>query len=314
MARRRITGLKPILDGRYDKEPPPPKERPKEPEPAADEDAAPGGNPASPRCGSFLHGVARRVEARLATVGHDVERLGRPRRDLARRGKPGWDKAWRDVARNDLASHAGAEARNGEARFGEERQGKRRLGKVRRGQVCLLAVMLVLTPSVALADVNLGDGGSEVREVQSMLHDFGYTVAVDGTFGPQTDKAVRSWQRSNGLEVDGIVGPATLASLRIASRKGNAQQVTPTQPPPQPPHYDTWLRLAQCESRGRWDINTGNGYYGGLQFNLTSWRNVGGTGYPNQASAIEQMWRAERLLDLQGWGAWPSCARQLGLR
>ena len=75
-----------------------------------------------------------------------------------------------------------------------------------------------------------------------------------------------------------------------------------------------WDRLAQCESTGDWSINTGNGYYGGLQFSLDSWQWVGGEGYPHQASKSEQIQRAEILLERQGWGAWPSCSSQLGLR
>lgn len=75
-----------------------------------------------------------------------------------------------------------------------------------------------------------------------------------------------------------------------------------------------WDRLAQCESSGNWAINTGNGYYGGLQFSLSSWRGVGGSGYPHQASKAEQIARAEALLARQGWGAWPACTAKLGLR
>ena len=75
-----------------------------------------------------------------------------------------------------------------------------------------------------------------------------------------------------------------------------------------------WERLAACESSGDWNINTGNGYYGGLQFSLDSWRLVGGSGYPHRAAKAEQIRRAERLLDIQGWGAWPACSAELGLR
>jgi hypothetical protein len=75
-----------------------------------------------------------------------------------------------------------------------------------------------------------------------------------------------------------------------------------------------WDDLAQCESGGNWSINTGNGFYGGLQFSLQSWRGVGGSGYPHQHSREEQIHRGERLLAKQGWGAWPSCSRQLGYR
>ena len=75
-----------------------------------------------------------------------------------------------------------------------------------------------------------------------------------------------------------------------------------------------WDRLAACESGGNWSINTGNSYYGGLQFSLSSWRAVGGSGYPHRASRSEQIRRGKRLKARQGWGAWPSCSRKLGLR
>ncbi|PSO43201.1 hypothetical protein BRC19_01620 [Candidatus Saccharibacteria bacterium QS_5_54_17] len=75
-----------------------------------------------------------------------------------------------------------------------------------------------------------------------------------------------------------------------------------------------WERLAQCESSGNWSINTGNGFYGGLQFTLSSWRAVGGTGMPHHASKAEQIRRAKKLRAIQGWGAWPACSAKLGLR
>jgi len=75
-----------------------------------------------------------------------------------------------------------------------------------------------------------------------------------------------------------------------------------------------WDRLAQCESGGNWRINTGNGYYGGLQFSLSSWRAVGGSGLPSDASREEQIARGEMLKARQGWGAWPACTAKLGIR
>jgi resuscitation-promoting factor RpfB len=75
-----------------------------------------------------------------------------------------------------------------------------------------------------------------------------------------------------------------------------------------------WDRLAQCESGGNWAINTGNGYYGGLQFSLGTWRAYGGTGLPSQASRETQIAIATRLRDASGgYGAWPGCAASLGL-
>jgi len=80
------------------------------------------------------------------------------------------------------------------------------------------------------------------------------------------------------------------------------------------PTGGVWDRLAQCESGGNWAINTGNGYYGGLQFSLSSWRAVGGSGYPHQTSKAEQINRAQKLQAIQGWGAWPACTLKLGIR
>jgi hypothetical protein len=71
-----------------------------------------------------------------------------------------------------------------------------------------------------------------------------------------------------------------------------------------------WDRVAACESGGNWAINTGNGYYGGLQFTLGTWRSNGGQGMPHQASREEQIRVAENVLLTQGIGAWPVCGRR----
>ncbi len=79
----------------------------------------------------------------------------------------------------------------------------------------------------------------------------------------------------------------------------------------------TWERLAQCEATGNWAINTGNGYYGGLQFDARTWKAYGGDAYaplPHQASPAEQMAVATKVRDDRGgYGAWPACSRKLGL-
>ncbi|HET9872326.1 MAG TPA: ubiquitin-like domain-containing protein [Propionibacteriaceae bacterium] len=75
-----------------------------------------------------------------------------------------------------------------------------------------------------------------------------------------------------------------------------------------------WDRLAQCEAGGDWSINTGNGFYGGLQFTLSTWRANGGSGMPNNASREEQIAVAKRVQASQGWGAWPACTSKLGIR
>jgi uncharacterized protein YabE (DUF348 family) len=75
-----------------------------------------------------------------------------------------------------------------------------------------------------------------------------------------------------------------------------------------------WDRLAECESGGNWATNTGNGYYGGLQFSLGTWQAHGGTGLPSNASRETQIAIATNLRDAAGgYGAWPACSRALGL-
>ncbi|WP_405485298.1 transglycosylase family protein [Nocardia sp. NBC_00511] len=76
------------------------------------------------------------------------------------------------------------------------------------------------------------------------------------------------------------------------------------------PAHD-WDGVAQCESGGNWGINTGNGYYGGLQFSQSTWAANGGAGTASNASKAEQVRVAENVLATQGAGAWPVCGQYL---
>jgi len=88
----------------------------------------------------------------------------------------------------------------------------------------------------------------------------------------------------------------------------------PTSTPQIDVNGDTiWDALAQCESGGNWSINTGNGYFGGLQFSQGAWNSVGGSGEPHNASREEQISRGKLLQEKRGWGAWGLCAKKLGL-
>ena len=86
---------------------------------------------------------------------------------------------------------------------------------------------------------------------------------------------------------------------------------------PSVPSGSVWDRLAQCESGGNWSMNTGNGYYGGLQFSASTWSGYGGGQYAptaDKATRAQQIAIAEKVRAGQGWGAWPSCTSQLGIR
>ncbi|GLP66601.1 MULTISPECIES: transglycosylase family protein [unclassified Streptomyces] len=99
----------------------------------------------------------------------------------------------------------------------------------------------------------------------------------------------------------GVTGVAIAAPLMAA---GSASAATASE----------WDAVAQCESGGNWSINTGNGYYGGLQFSASTWAAYGGTQYAaqaNQASKSQQISVAEKVLASQGKGAWPVCGTGL---
>jgi len=88
-------------------------------------------------------------------------------------------------------------------------------------------------------------------------------------------------------------------------------------PGPEQPYWTVWDDLAQCEASGNWHINTGNGFFGGLQFVQSTWVGFGGLGYAPRAdlaSREQQIHIAEWVLRGQGWGAWPACSSRLGLR
>ena len=86
---------------------------------------------------------------------------------------------------------------------------------------------------------------------------------------------------------------------------------------PSVPSGSVWDRLAQCESGGNWSINTGNGYYGGVQFSAPTWNAMGGQKYAptaDKATREQQIEIASKLQAQSGWGQWPACSASLGLR
>lgn len=121
------------------------------------------------------------------------------------------------------------------------------------------------------------------------------------------------------LIVDGIHAAGASSSAQPAPAvPADAEQVaatgaspnTATPPPDGSVTAADWEKLAQCESGGKWDINTGNGFYGGLQFTQQTWEGFGGTQYAasaDRATKEQQMEIANKVLAEQGWGAWPAC-------
>jgi hypothetical protein len=144
------------------------------------------------------------------------------------------------------------------------------------------------------------------------------TEAPTTTVAPSTT-AAEATTTTEEEEAPAVQALAAPAPTEAPAPPPTAPPTTAAPAPPPPSVGDpsdpaTWDRLAQCESHGRWDLNTGNGYYGGLQFSLGSWQGVGGTGYPHQASRAEQIKRGQILQARYGWGQWPHCSAELGYR
>jgi hypothetical protein len=162
------------------------------------------------------------------------------------------------------------------------------------------------TPAAPVATTSLAPGaqGAGVRALQQKLG-----IDADGAYGPRTRAAVKRFQRSNGLDADGVAGPATLAALDLAptaaaTASGDATQQTAT------PVADSRLvAIAECESGGDPHAVSASGKYRGkYQFDRATWRALGGTGDPADATEAEQDSRAAQLLATRGRTPWPNCS------
>jgi LysM repeat protein len=119
---------------------------------------------------------------------------------------------------------------------------------------------------------------------------------------------------TRSMPAEAVAAPAVAAPAQAAQYAPAARSAAPRVAAAPVASGSVWDQLAQCEAGGNWAANTGNGYYGGLQFTVSSWQAVGGSGLPSNASREEQIQRGEMLLARQGWGAWPACTAKLGLR
>jgi len=105
-----------------------------------------------------------------------------------------------------------------------------------------------------------------------------------------------------------VIKEPVAAVVKVGTKQASAPAVS---------NASTWDSIAQCEATGNWAINTGNGFYGGLQFTQSTWEAFGGGQYAARAdlaSREQQIAIGEKVRAGQGWGAWPSCTSKLGLR
>ncbi len=194
--------------------------------------------------------------------------------------------------------------------------------RVFQGRSAILMAMLAMTglsgiavaattsdgvqASSASTTLRPGARGAAVRALQRKLH-----IAVDGVYGRGTKRAVRRFQASHGLTADGIAGPATLRALGIrVTAAGSGGATYQSSPAPSTVRVPLALRrIARCESGGNPRAISRDGRYRGkYQFDLGTWRAIGGSGDPAKASEAEQDRRAVALYRKRGTAPWPNCA------
>lgn len=160
------------------------------------------------------------------------------------------------------------------------------------------------------ASLKLGSTGPVVKAVQRRLR-----VSQTGYYGRQTQAAVKRFQRSRGLEADGIVGPATARALGV--RLGRSSYATGGSSPGSNSGSRqrrvrlpaVLVRIAECESGGNPRAVSRDGRYRGkFQFDMATWRSIGGTGDPARASEATQDRLALKLYRQRGTAPWANCA------
>lgn len=155
-----------------------------------------------------------------------------------------------------------------------------------------------------------GSRGATVTWVQRRLH----VRPASGWYGPKTTRAVKRYQRSHGLKVTGKVNRLTWRSFRVTYARAKARKRSTRSTRSSMPRSVTslnWRALAMCESSNNPRVVSPAGYMGLYQFDLPTWRSVGGKGYPHQASRREQTYRAQKLYRARGSQPWPVCGRRL---
>ncbi|KAA5836965.1 transglycosylase family protein [Saccharopolyspora hirsuta] len=171
--------------------------------------------------------------------------------------------------------------------------------------------------------------GAEVRIVRTGSTVVNVTMPIEPPVREIVDNTM--FKGEERVEFPGVPGEK-IVTTRVTTRNGEeinretvgekvtkeAQEKVVRVGGKQPPTSGVWDKLAQCESGGNWAINSGNGYYGGLQFNKSTWDAYGGdqyAPYPHQASREQQIAVAEKVRAARGggYGAWPGCSSKLGL-
>jgi hypothetical protein len=180
------------------------------------------------------------------------------------------------------------------------------LAAIAVGGLALLAPLAARSAAPIPADV--ADALLPVADAPVLGADRGALTGRNGATTPTADVPRAAEALSPGAAASPAAVPME-ATLVVAATSAPARAITYT-------GSSVWDDLARCESGGNWALNTGNGYYGGLQFGYATWHTYGGgefAEYPHEATREEQIVVAERLRAARGYAPWPSCRAKLGL-
>ena len=189
----------------------------------------------------------------------------------------------------------------------------------RRALLGSVAGVAMLVGPIALANSIIPHGNNVATEQASS--DASLIARHAAAQGAQTDTAQLKSLTAR-ITTTTTAPPTTTTTAPPTTTTTTRPPMTTPSVPPLPgsgvlgdPNLDaSWDKLAQCESGGNWAINTGNGYYGGLQFALGTWRGLGGTGLPSDHPREVQIAMGKKLWQTSGWGAWPGCTAKFGWR
>lgn len=202
-------------------------------------------------------------------------------------GDPSCELAFRRSLRGSRARRAAAAV-------------QRRRSLRSRGSALVAAAGLFMLSAGAIAATGGAPVGDTLSKETIAAVQRALGIEDDGVLGPATRRATRRFQKAHGLKPDGLLGPRTLKALGIELEGARVASAT----------LDPRLEaIAQCESGGDPTAVSASGQYRGkYQFDMETWRSVGGKGDPAQASEREQDRRATRLFKREGTAPWPNCA------
>jgi peptidoglycan hydrolase-like protein with peptidoglycan-binding domain len=172
-----------------------------------------------------------------------------------------------------------------------------------RGSAFVAAAGMLFMGAGAIASTGGAPVGDALSKETIMAVQRALGVKPDGVIGPSTRRATKRFQRAHGLKPDGLLGPNTLKALGVDP---DNLQVTSAALDPR------LEAIAECESGGDPTAVSASGRYRGkYQFDMATWRSVGGKGDPAKASEAEQDRRAAKLLKREGTAPWPVCGKGL---